>query len=258
MVNPNEAVDVLMSHYGMTGHPKPVVLPRRAPFENAFGAALAAMDTPGFEMLCATLVFNRWDPYRLIVATPEHSRPRLRVAAAIGLFLIDFSTQGLPWASETQQALRTLVQELRGYSLADDPWDRFGPYAIETEFFKPYGLSSYWPLSDFLKQYTWARSRNRARVRKLILQEALFRRYQQELEAINRLPERRQLLEQILDEQGESPRDRAWPTEGGNEPEPPPGWDPSGSHHYKTVHRLYVEQAQAGKLPAPASLVSCA
>ena len=48
--------------------------------------------------------------------------------------------------------------------------------------------------------------------------------------------------------QGESPRSRAWPTEGGNEPEPEPGWDPTGTFRPDVVRQVYEELQAAGKI----------
>ena len=48
--------------------------------------------------------------------------------------------------------------------------------------------------------------------------------------------------------QGESPRDRAWPTEGGNEPIPEKGWDPSGTFRPDVVRQVYEELVRAGKI----------
>ena len=48
--------------------------------------------------------------------------------------------------------------------------------------------------------------------------------------------------------QGESPADRAWPTEGGNEPIPEEGWDPSGTFRPDVVRQVYAELVRAGKI----------
>lgn len=83
--------------------------------------------------------------------------------------------------------------------------------------------------------------------------ETEFERYQRELDAINRLPNRVDLLFLILDQQGESPRDKCWPTERGIEPEPEEGWDPSGTHNYATVHAMYNQLVAEGKITSEAS-----
>ena len=59
--------------------------------------------------------------------------------------------------------------------------------------------------------------------------ETEFESYQRELGVINSLANREELLGRILDRQRQSPRDRAWPTESGNELEPEEVWDPSAS-----------------------------
>ena len=79
--------------------------------------------------------------------------------------------------------------------------------------------------------------------------ETEFERYQRELEVINSLPNREELLGHILDLQWQSPRDRAWPTESGNEPEPEEGWDPSGTHHLATVHLVHSKLKAGGTIP---------
>ena len=81
------------------------------------------------------------------------------------------------------------------------------------------------------------------------MSESDVERYQRELEVINSLPDREKWLWYIQDVQGESPRDRAWPTEGGNEPEPEAGWDPSGTYHFGTVHKMYLDLQVEGKIP---------
>jgi hypothetical protein len=48
--------------------------------------------------------------------------------------------------------------------------------------------------------------------------------------------------------QGDSPRDRAWPTESGREPAPEPGWDPSGTYRPAVVKRVYEELKVTGKI----------
>jgi hypothetical protein len=48
--------------------------------------------------------------------------------------------------------------------------------------------------------------------------------------------------------QGQSPRSRAWPTEGGNEPEPEPGWDSDGTFKPALVRQVFEEWKAAGKI----------
>lgn len=48
--------------------------------------------------------------------------------------------------------------------------------------------------------------------------------------------------------QGQSPRSRAWPTEGGNEPEPEPGWDPTGTFKPDVIRQVFAEWQAAGKI----------
>lgn len=71
-----------------------------------------------------------------------------------------------------------------------------------------------------------------------------------ELAAISQLPlaDRWAAVERIWELQGESPADRAWPTERGNDPEPEEGWDPSGTYRPDVVRRIYEELVQAGKI----------
>ena len=61
-------------------------------------------------------------------------------------------------------------------------------------------------------------------------------------------PDRYAAVARIMELQGESPRDRAWPTEGGNEPAPEPGWDPSGTYRPDVVEQVYAELKAAGKI----------
>ena len=48
--------------------------------------------------------------------------------------------------------------------------------------------------------------------------------------------------------QGQSPRSRAWPTEGGNEPAPEPGWDPTGTFKPEVIRQVFAEWKAAGKI----------
>lgn len=61
-------------------------------------------------------------------------------------------------------------------------------------------------------------------------------------------PERFAAIARIMALQGDSPRDRAWPTESGHEPAREPGWDPSGTYLPAVVRRVYEELKAAGKL----------
>ena len=61
-------------------------------------------------------------------------------------------------------------------------------------------------------------------------------------------PDRHAAILRIMELQGESPRDRAWPTEGGNEPAREPGWDPSGTYRPDVVKQVYEELRAAGKI----------
>jgi len=56
------------------------------------------------------------------------------------------------------------------------------------------------------------------------------------------------VLDRIDALQGQSPRSRAWPTEGGNEPEPEPGWDPTGTFRPDVVRQVFEEWQAAGKI----------
>ncbi|MEQ2006981.1 MAG: hypothetical protein ABMA26_09285 [Limisphaerales bacterium] len=48
--------------------------------------------------------------------------------------------------------------------------------------------------------------------------------------------------------QGESPRSRAWPTDGGNEPAPEPGWDPTGTFKPDVIRQVFEEWKAVGKI----------
>ena len=61
-------------------------------------------------------------------------------------------------------------------------------------------------------------------------------------------PDRHAAILRIMGLQGESPRDRAWPTEGGNEPAREPGRDPSGTYRPDVVKQVYEELRAAGKI----------
>ncbi len=63
-------------------------------------------------------------------------------------------------------------------------------------------------------------------------------------------PERLAAIARIMELQGDSPRDRAWPTESGHEPAREPGWDPSGTYRPAVVKRVYEELKAASKLRA--------
>jgi len=58
------------------------------------------------------------------------------------------------------------------------------------------------------------------------------------------------VLDRIDALQGQSPRSRAWPTEGGNEPEPEPGWDPTGTFKPDVIRQVFAEWQAAGKICA--------
>jgi hypothetical protein len=167
----SEAISTLRWHYGMIGQPRGDEAPPQEPIEPAFAIALAAGDPADFECLCPVLIFNRWDPHKLVAATPEKNRARLRLAAAIGLFFTDHSRLGIPWAVELTVALKTIAHETQNYTLATDPWNELQggdvPDGFYFEFFKPYGLAVTWPLADFLRQYQWTMQRNHDRVRKM-------------------------------------------------------------------------------------------
>lgn len=79
---------------------------------------------------------------------------------------------------------------------------------------------------------------------------ALEQAFGVEIAGISGLPlaEREAAIERIWALQGESPRDRAWPTEGGNEPESEPGWDPSGTYRLDVLRQVYDELVAAGKI----------
>jgi hypothetical protein len=171
MKTASKAINVLRWHYGMIGQPRSDEAPPLEQMEQAFGLALGAGDPADFECLCPVLIFNRWDPHKVVDATPEKNRARLRLATAIGLFFTDYSRLGIPWAVELTVALKTVAHETRNYTAVVDPWNELQgggvPDGFYFEFFKPYGLFVTWPLADFLKQYRWAMQRNRDRVRKM-------------------------------------------------------------------------------------------
>ncbi|KAF0178528.1 MAG: hypothetical protein FD161_1833 [Limisphaerales bacterium] len=56
------------------------------------------------------------------------------------------------------------------------------------------------------------------------------------------------VLDRIDALQGQSPRSRAWPTEGGNEPAPEPGWDPTGTFRPDVMQQVFEEWKAAGKI----------
>lgn len=56
------------------------------------------------------------------------------------------------------------------------------------------------------------------------------------------------VLDRIDALQGESPCSRAWPTEGGNEPAPEPGWDPTGTFKPDVIRQVFEEWKAAGKI----------
>ena len=56
------------------------------------------------------------------------------------------------------------------------------------------------------------------------------------------------VLDRIDALQGQSPRSRAWPTEGGNEPAPEPGWDPTGTFRPDVMRQVFEEWKTAGKI----------
>jgi hypothetical protein len=166
-----KGVNVLRWHFGMIGQPKSELPAAWEPFEAAFGSALGTSDPATFECLCPVLLFNRWDPQELIASTPEVYRPRLRLAAVIGLFFMNFSRLGIPWAMQTTRALKQVVKQLANYSMTNDPWNNppesEDDEGLYLEFFKPYGLYVNWPLADFWKQFQWAMVRNHERVTQL-------------------------------------------------------------------------------------------
>lgn len=171
MITVGEAINVLRWHYGMIGQPKSDEPPAQETLESAFAIALGTDDPADFECLCPVLIFNRWEPHKLVEATTESNGGRLRLAAAIGLFFTDYSRLGIPWAMEVTVALKVVAQETRHYTMVRDPWnDPHGestPDGFYYEFFKPYGLYANWPLADFLKQYQWAMQKNHDRVYKM-------------------------------------------------------------------------------------------
>jgi hypothetical protein len=166
-----QGVNVLRWHFGAIGQPKSELPPAWEPFEGAFGVALGTSDPATFECLCPALLFNRWNPQELIASTPEANRPRLRLASGIGLFFMNFSRLGVPWALETTRDLKQLTQQLADCSMANDPWsnppESDDDEGLYLEFFKPYGLYVNWPLADFWKQFQWAMIQNHERVTQL-------------------------------------------------------------------------------------------
>lgn len=56
------------------------------------------------------------------------------------------------------------------------------------------------------------------------------------------------VLDRIDALQGQSPRSRAWPTEGGNEPAPELGWDPTGTFMPVVIRQVFEEWKAAGKI----------
>jgi hypothetical protein len=59
----------------------------------------------------------------------------------------------------------------------------------------------------------------------------------------------------ISDLQGDSPRDKAWPTEGANTPQQAPVWDASGRYRLDVVAQVYREYVAAGQIRGEPSTV---
>lgn len=167
-----DGVNALRWHYGMIGQPKTAAPPPLEDFAKACGLALGMKDPATFECFCPVLLFNRWTPEALMTATPEWQRGRLRLTAGIGLFFMNFSRLGIPWAMETTVALKRLESLLDAFRLDQDPWNnRDGaaqPEGYYLEFFKPYGLYVNWPLIDFWKQFQWTQRQNHDRVWRML------------------------------------------------------------------------------------------
>lgn len=167
-----DGVNVLRWHYGMIGQPKTEEPPAVEAFHEACGVALGMKDPATFECFCPVLIFNRWAPEQMIASTPEQNRGRLRLAAGIGLFFMNFSRMGVPWAMETAVGLKRLGEEVRPYTMEKDPWNdpdgESQPEGYYLEFFKAYGLYVNWPLIDFWKQFQWALRHNHDRVWRLL------------------------------------------------------------------------------------------
>jgi hypothetical protein len=172
MENAFDGINVLRWYYGMIGQPSTVSRPAAKPFPQACGLALGMKDPATFECFCPVLMFNRWDPELMIQATPEQNLGRLRLAAGVGIFFLNFSRLGIPWAMESAVALKRLEKRLQDYTLEGDPWgDPLGADELDgyyLEFFKPYGLYVNWPLIDFWKQFQWAMRQNHERVQKML------------------------------------------------------------------------------------------
>jgi hypothetical protein len=78
-------------------------------------------------------------------------------------------------------------------------------------------------------------------------QQLLREAFGNEWAAICNLAEdRMRALARVDELHGKSLRDKTWPTEGGNEPEPEPGWDPSGTYRPDVVRQIYEELIAAG------------
>ena len=56
------------------------------------------------------------------------------------------------------------------------------------------------------------------------------------------------VLDRVDALQGQSPRSRVWPTEGGKEPPPEPGWDPTGAFKPAVIRQVFEEWKAAGKI----------
>jgi hypothetical protein len=84
-------------------------------------------------------------------------------------------------------------------------------------------------------------------------QELLRSTFGEEWAAVCNLPydERMRALARIQALQGESPADRAWPMERGNDPEPEEGWDSSGTYRPDVLRRVYQELVAAGVIKTP-------
>ena len=169
-------INVLRWHYGMIGQPKTNQCPKLEPIEEAFALALGTTDPATFECLCPVLIFNNWEARKLIVATAQSLRGRLRLAASIGLFFMDFSRLGMLDPLGTTVELKAVREQTKEYTMANDPWNETDganePDGLFLEFFRPFGLYINWPLVDFIKQYKWASIRNQERINKMILATA--------------------------------------------------------------------------------------
>ncbi len=81
-------------------------------------------------------------------------------------------------------------------------------------------------------------------------QKALIAAFGEQWAALCQLPSEDyfKACARIYDLQGDSPLDKAWPSEGGSQPRQDPGWDASGRYRLDIVAQVFEEYVAAGKI----------